>query len=456
MNNKLNLSNLIYLPKKLILHEHQKLLCNFLIKNKDSKGILVFHSTGSGKTITSIISIHCLFSINPKISTIIITTSSIFKQFENELKKLKMFEQYPNKISLMSYNKFFNSLKKGLIDCKNKNLIIDEAHNFTNFKSARSKQLLECTKLSNKTLLLTATPLRNNINEIINLMEMITTYTRNEIKELLYGSTEQFNKLFNCNISMYEFNKNNINYAKPRFHTKYFYMSPSYYSDYFKIQENNKSNIINLYQSSTDLMAFYNGIRRAVNLASTIEESPKIAWTINKIKQNLFNNKKVLVYSSWKNTGINLIKNKLDKLNIPYVSISGDIKPSLRQNLIDKYNNGSIKIMLITSAASEGISLKETRTVIILEPYWNNEKINQIIGRAIRFKSHKNLLPKDRKVDIYLLILKKPKDIPNKKDKLISADELLYAFSTKKSNAINFFYKKITPLSIENNPRCKK
>jgi hypothetical protein len=55
----------------------------------------------------------------------------------------------------------------------------------------------------------------------------------------------------------------------------------------------------------------------------------------------------------------------------------------------------------ITGAGAEGISLKCCRSVHIMEPYWNNVRLDQVKGRAIRICSHKDLPFKDREVEIY-------------------------------------------------------
>ena len=51
-----------------------------------------------------------------------------------------------------------------------------------------------------------------------------------------------------------------------------------------------------------------------------------------------------------------------------------------------------VKLFCITASGAEGISLKNVRRVLITEPYWNNIRIDQVIGRAIRSCSHETLL----------------------------------------------------------------
>ncbi len=63
-------------------------------------------------------------------------------------------------------------------------------------------------------------------------------------------------------------------------------------------------------------------------------------------------------------------------------------------------------ILLITKSGAEGISLKYVRQVHIMEPYWNNVRINQVIGRARRIKSHIELPLEERNVEIFNYIIK--------------------------------------------------
>ena len=74
--------------------------------------------------------------------------------------------------------------------------------------------------------------------------------------------------------------------------------------------------------------------------------------------------------------------------------------------LAENNNMGEIiKIFMITSSGAEGISLKSTRFVHIIEPYWHPVRIEQVIGRARRICSHNELEDeyKDVKVFIYLM-----------------------------------------------------
>ena len=61
-----------------------------------------------------------------------------------------------------------------------------------------------------------------------------------------------------------------------------------------------------------------------------------------------------------------------------------------------------VKIMMITSSGAEGINLKNTRFVHIVEPYWHMVRLEQVIGRARRICSHQDLEEKLRTVKVFL------------------------------------------------------
>lgn len=92
-----------------------------------------------------------------------------------------------------------------------------------------------------------------------------------------------------------------------------------------------------------------------------------------------------------------------------YVIISGDNALSPRNNseinastnLTNVYGK-DVKVILITRAGSEGIDFKYIRQIHIMEPWYNNNRNEQTIGRAVRFKSHCALPLDERNVEIYL------------------------------------------------------
>jgi hypothetical protein len=68
----------------------------------------------------------------------------------------------------------------------------------------------------------------------------------------------------------------------------------------------------------------------------------------------------------------------------------------------DNKDGYKVKVVLISKAGSEGIDFKFIRQVHILEPWYNMNRIEQIIGRAVRNFSHKDLPFEKRNVEIFM------------------------------------------------------
>ncbi len=65
--------------------------------------------------------------------------------------------------------------------------------------------------------------------------------------------------------------------------------------------------------------------------------------------------------------------------------------------------NGEIcKVIGITGAGAEGISLKFVRAVHIMEPYWNDVRLEQVKGRAVRICSHAEVPREQRNVQVFV------------------------------------------------------
>jgi len=84
-------------------------------------------------------------------------------------------------------------------------------------------------------------------------------------------------------------------------------------------------------------------------------------------------------------------------------TISPDNLHELKALTSENNTNGeNVKVVIISVAGSEGLDFKNIRQVHILEPWYNMNLLEQIIGRAIRNCSHKRLPFAQRNVELYL------------------------------------------------------
>ena len=95
----------------------------------------------------------------------------------------------------------------------------------------------------------------------------------------------------------------------------------------------------------------------------------------------------------------------LDVFNARFNELPENLSKVLFDAGFEDNKRGQIcRVFCITSAGAEGLSLKNVRAVHIMEPYWNDVRLKQVKGRAIRIGSHLDLPPKDRNVSIYTYI----------------------------------------------------
>jgi hypothetical protein len=86
-------------------------------------------------------------------------------------------------------------------------------------------------------------------------------------------------------------------------------------------------------------------------------------------------------------------------------NIPNNIAEQLRRRSANNDMGEIIKVLMITSAGSEGINLRNTRYVHIMEPYWHPVRAEQVIGRARRICSHKDLPHEMQTVEVFIYIM---------------------------------------------------
>ena len=98
-----------------------------------------------------------------------------------------------------------------------------------------------------------------------------------------------------------------------------------------------------------------------------------------------------------------------DLKSAKYIMITGDprLSPNNDADLKaitndDNINGEKIKVVLISQAGSEGLDFKAIRQIHILDPWYNVNRLEQIIGRGVRNFSHKDLPFRKRNVQIFL------------------------------------------------------
>jgi len=131
-----------------------------------------------------------------------------------------------------------------------------------------------------------------------------------------------------------------------------------------------------------------------------------------------------------------------------YAIMSGDENAQLKDEIKAVYNqpgniNGSkLKVLLLSPSSKEGISLFNVRQAHILEPYWNQSRISQIIGRASRYCAHKGLPEEKRVVKVYIYLATHE----NEKE---TVDQYIAKLAKEKNRLINEFEVAVKEVAVD-------
>lgn len=137
-----------------------------------------------------------------------------------------------------------------------------------------------------------------------------------------------------------------------------------------------------------------------------------------------------------------------------YMLITGGLTSDERNDAVEAFNSDKIELLLFSKAGAEGLDLKGSRHVHVMEPFWNYALIRQVIHRSIRFKSHTHLPKNQQDVTVYVYLSTYPKDFTRRK-KGPTTDEDLFT-EAKQKDAINkSFLTALPEISIDCHAHAK-
>ena len=468
--------------KKESLLPHQ---ASALDKLDQSDGIVMDHSTGGGKTKSFLTAVERSHAAHPDNQALIIAPASLVTNIDKEIKKhgLKID---PKRLTVMSY-------EKAVIEADNLSkthfhtVIMDEAHKLRNPDTKRVKTLRDIAERADKRILATASSVYNHpadIAPLINIaagkkvlpenkrnfehefIDTVEEYPSAINRYLLGMKPHEYKELKNRKYLgqvfkkyVHHYNSKNDPAMAAHFPTTtekiipvpmskeqvqvYGYLEKSIpWITRMKIERGLPLDK----QESANLNAFSSGVRQASNSVKPFvenpdkaETTPKIKAAVHSLREQLKKNPrfKGVVYSNYLKAGVLDYSNELTKHKIPHTVFTGALNKTQKDQAVADYNSGKTPVMLISGAGSEGLDLKGTRLMQILEPHFNAERITQAKGRGVRFDSHKDLPVEERHVDIEHYMSSHPDHWLWGKAKKKSIDQYLFALSGQKHDLGN-------------------
>lgn len=440
-----------------------------LVERVNNKGgVLAYHGMGSGKTLSSL-------AATQGDKTDVIVPAALRENYKKEVKK----HTTGHKPNVMSYEK---ATKHG-IDNPGKALVLDEVQAIGHDESLRSQAIQQLAKQYDKRILLSGTPIRNRPSEIAPLMNVVrgddefpTDPAKFDAKFLSEESVKPgfFARVFKGAKPGVRYRIKNEKQFRDLVDGFIDYHAPS--QEHFPsvshevVETPMSSDQMKYYKfvmgqanpalkwkienglppsksEAKQLNSFLSGVRQVSNSTKAFggkSDSPKIMKAIGSFVERSKHdpNFKAVVYSNFLESGVKSYAEQLDKLKVPYAIFDGSLSDKKKKDIVNSYNNGEIKALLLTGAGSQGLDLKGTKLTQLLEPHWNNPRLDQTTGRTARYMSHAHLPEEERHVHVERYHSTIPRGILKrllKSKKEHSVDQYLDMMSKEKEELNNQF-----------------
>lgn len=417
IHNFYDLQSLRALPH-LTFFKHQIDTCRRVIHECDGKAILA-DEVGLGKTIEAGLILKELMIRKLVKKVLILTPSSLVKQWVSELTEkfhIPIYE-YQKKIPLTQQKNVIMSLDFAkrkpycdeLLQQSFDMIIIDEAHKLKNPKTKNYQFVKQLKKKF--CLLLTATPIQNDIPELFYLVSLLKPgFLGNERELLRYkkknpAHLEHLKSLVEKVMIRNRRKDVKINDIKRVIHTKWLHFSSTERTIYQQLTHlfENKEHINLSSLSILTLLREFCSSKEALYL--TLEKMYKNNPLLNQNKnieqllqtlqlpfthtkaQHLVNllkdiNDKVIIFTEYKTTQL-FLQWFLQKSGIRSVPFNGDFKKSKRAWMTQLFENNA-QVLIATESAAEGINLQFCHHLIHYDLPWNPMRLEQRIGRVHR------------------------------------------------------------------------
>jgi SNF2 family DNA or RNA helicase len=453
-------------------------VADFQEKLDKNDGVLLHWSTGGGKTFMFLDSASKAQAKNKDGRVLIVAPASLTTNIDKEIAKhnIKIDRDRLDVYSYEKATKIAPKLKKN----KYIMAIADEAHKLRNASTQRSQALSEIISGADKRILATATAAFNHGADISPLVNMayggkVLPEDRKEFEKKFVGTMKlkrsfkdfvlnnpaeeveilkgrgELGALFKNHVSYYDSTEDPA--AKDKFPTVTettieTEMDPEQARMYkfmegqipFWLRMKIRNNLPLDKQEKSQLNSFSTGVRQVSNShrhlhqdPDSVEYTPKIKKAVASLKSKMSADKNFrgLVYSNYLDAGVHEYSKKLTEEGIDHVTFTGKLSKEEKDQAVKDYNSGKKKVLLISSSGAEGLDLRGTKLIQLLEPHFHGNRGKQVIGRGARYESHAHLPKEERVVEAEHYLSTQPKSLYGHAP--TSIDTYLHGMSDNKS-----------------------
>lgn len=392
-------------------------MCRLFAK-PTTPGLLLYYKVGSGKTLASIAAAEHVMRRQGFGRVVVVVPASLRANYKKELRAAGVDASRYTVVSFQQVHAMSaarqTALGNGAI------LVVDEVQNMRNPRSKMFDSLLRVAGAARKRLLLSGTPVMNypmDIGTTLGLLDPARNVSRavrvpseaNEdawtyVFKTSFGrdatdNQEELDAMMRCTTLFYEPDAATVRREYPT-KTEHWVPVPMTL-DQAKVQfrmaaEDPGAVTMNqLFQGSTSV-AFLTRPRQINSRLN--DQHPKIDEAVRRVEAEYRRGGKCVVYSAYLQAGLHRIAELLRQRGLRVAVYEGASTPADKKRIVEEYNADRVRVLLLSDAGKEGLDLKNTTQIHVMEPQWNEEKVAQIIGRGVRYQSHTRA---PRHVDVF-------------------------------------------------------
>ena len=425
------------------LKPHQADFAKAVVKLKPKGGIIAAHGTGTGKTVSSIAAFEKRVKAGKSRRALVITPAGLRANYLNKgVKKFThskgvIVQRPPTSVDpgtsyvITSYAAFRRNPQAFLDAVKPDTIIADEVHRAANPEGATHKALMYARGKVTTFMGLTASIVQNQPSEVVPMVQLAT------------GGTTQFKtkKQFSARYVKRTKTPQRKITGGPVYQKKIVRkqelvkkIGPAiHYIEDLDAKEKPPKSVqtvsvpmsdhqLKIYRmsmkgidpkikakiqagqgfSQKEAMGVFTRLLRARQVSNSLssvtkmspevaaQRTPKLTKMLGDLEGHLKSTPdgKAIIYTNFVHGGVDVIKSGLDSRGIKYGVFAGKSMKGMteqsRQQAVKDYQAGKIKVIVITGAGAEGLSLGNTTLVQLYDGHYNPERIAQAEARGVR------------------------------------------------------------------------
>lgn len=297
-------------------------------------------------------------------------------------------------------------------------VLIDEAHRAKNPTAAQTRALWAAAGDAPYRIALTGTPIQENAEDLWALLHFIepnvftsksayvdrylnmewNRWGGREVTGLKPGARDEFFAVFDS-MSRRVTKDAALPFLPPKmYEVRWVELPPKLRKAYNSMQKDLIAELETTTLAATSVLERAGRLLQLANSSGEVDAdgvyhmtlpSPKVEAFLDDLAAGDFGDQSVVVFSDSRQL-IDLLSSELDRLGYDHLSITGDVTGDDRQAAMEKFQAGEVKLLLLTRAGGEGITLTKASTMVRLVRSWSHTVHRQSEDRVHRIGSEQH------------------------------------------------------------------